>query len=403
MTIMKKLFSNILFWLLLAIAVGIIGGLFINEGGIRAVMLVKQLAGQIIFFLVPLIIIGFIAPSIAGMQGNTSKILLFIFAAAYISTEGAAVLAIVMSRVVLPMLHISGGSALSPLPDTLFNLEIAPVMSVMSALVLAIFFGIGVSWIKSQEYTKLLEQFRDIVLLLVKRILIPLLPFYVASNFCTLTYRGFLPQLKIFVLVILIAIIGHYIWLAVLYTAAAAYSGKNSLRVLRRYPRAYLTALGTMSSAASLGVALECAHSCDLLDDEVADYSVPLFNNIHLCGSVLSVVLFVCAVSHVLYGCMPTAGSMIVFVLILGIIAIGAPGVPGGTIMASVGLITSVLAVPGAPGGHMGDAAVSILITMFTIQDCFGTACNLTGDGALTLIVNTFVKRQAKKAAASQA
>ena len=389
----KSIFHNILFWLLVGITAGICGGLFIGEGGVKAVMVLKQVVGQIIFFLVPLIIIGFIAPSIASMKGNTSKILLLIFAVAYLSTEGAALLGIGMSRVVLPWLDIDGCAALSPLPASVFNLEIAPVMSVMSALVLAIFFGIGVSWIGSEEFTRLLEQFRQIVLLLVKRILIPLLPFYVASNFCLLTYRGFLPQLKIFILVILVAVIGHYIWLCVLYAIAALYSGKNSLKVLQKYPRAYFTALGTMSSAASLGVALECAHSCDLLDDDVADYCVPLFNNIHLCGSVLSVVLFVCAVSQVLYGAMPTVGSMAVFVLILGVIAIGAPGVPGGTIMASIGLITTILTVPGAPDGHLGDAAAAILITMFTIQDCFGSACNLTGDGALTLIVNTYVRR----------
>ena len=393
---MKKIFKNILFWLLVAIIVGILGGLCAGEGAIKAVMMVKQVAGQLIFFLVPLIIIGFIAPSIASMQGSTSKILLFIFAVAYLSTEGAAILGISMARIVVPWLSLGETAALAPLPDAVFNLEIAPVMSVMSALVLSIFLGIGVSWIKSEEYTRLLQQFREIVLLLVKRILIPLLPFYVAANFCTLTYRGFLPELKIFVLVILVAIIGHYIWLAILYGVAAAYSGKNSLKVLRRYPRAYLTALGTMSSAASLGVALECAHSSDLLDDDVVDYSVPLFNNIHLCGSVLSVVLFVCAVSQVLYGSMPTVGSMVVFVLILGVVAIGAPGVPGGTIMASIGLITTILPVPGAPGAHLGDAAAAILITMFTIQDCFGSACNLTGDGALTLIVNTYVRKHQK-------
>lgn len=390
---MKKLFSNILFWLIIAIITGIVSGLYVNESLVKAVMVLKQLTGQLIFFLVPLIILGFIAPSIATIKGNASKILLFVFGVAYLSTEGAALMGIGMGKLVLPLLNITNADALLPLPASIFNLEIAPIMSVMTALVLAIMFGIGVSWIKSEEYTKLLDQFRSIVLLLVKRILIPLLPFYVMANFCLLSYRGFLPQLKIFVIIIVVAILCHYLWLLVLYLVAAIYSGRNSFNVLKNYPKAYFTALGTMSSAASLAVALGCAHKCEDIDDEVADYSVPLFNNIHLCGSVLSVVLFVCAVSQVLYGGMPTAGSMAVFVLILGVIAIGAPGVPGGTIMASVGIITTVLIVPGAPNDHLGDEAASILITMFTIQDCFGTACNLTGDGALTLIVNTFVRR----------
>jgi len=392
---MKKLLSSTVFWLLTAIVVGVILGFILPEGAMAPVLFVKQIAGQIIFFLVPLVILAFISSSIASLQGNTGKMLLFTFALAYASTEGAAFFSLLASRLVIPSLNIGQAAGMKDIPASLVNLEIPPVMSVMSALVLAIFLGIGTAWIKSQEYKTLLLQFRDIVLLLIKRILIPVLPFYIAANFCVLTYRGMLPQMKIFLVILLIAIAGHFVWMGVLYLAAAAYSKKNSLKVIKHYGPAYLTALGTMSSAASLGVALECANKSGIMDEDNVSFAVPLFNNIHLCGSVLTEVLLVCAVSQVMYGTLPDAGSMIPFILLLGIFAIGAPGVPGGSIMASLGLIMSVVSVtlPGGEVAHFGDEAVALLLTLFALQDSFGTACNLTCDGALTLIVDTYEKK----------
>lgn len=389
---MKKLLSNTLFWLVLALALGIVLGTVVNEPAMGVILAVRQITGQIIFFLVPLIIIGFIAPSIASISGNASKLLLFTFGLAYLSSEGAAFFALGTSRLIIPSLNIGQAQASTPLPDMLFNLEIPPVMSVMSALVLSIFLGLSVAWVRSEAWTRLLSDFKEMVLLLVKKVMIPVLPFYVATNFCALAYQGMLRQLLIFFLIILFAVIGHFIWLTVLYLSASIYSGRNGWQVIRHYAPAYFTALGTMSSAATLGVALECAHKSDVLDDDTIDFALPLFNNIHLCGSVLTEVFLISAVSIVLYGTLPTIGSMILFVLLLGIFAIGAPGVPGGTVMASLGLVISVIMVPDAAGNlqHFTDAGTSLLITIFALQDSFGTACNITGDGALTLIVNTF-------------
>ncbi|MCF0160670.1 MAG: cation:dicarboxylase symporter family transporter, partial [Bacteroidaceae bacterium] len=177
-------------------------------------------------------------------------------------------------------------------------------------------------------------------------------------------------------------ILCHYIWLALLYGVASLYAGKNGWHVLRHYGPAYFTALGTMSSAATLGVALDCAHKSKLLDNKVTDFSVPLFANIHLCGSVLTEVFFIAVTSQLLYGHMPTLGTFILFILLLGIFAIGAPGVPGGTVLASLGLVVSIIG--------FDDAGTALLITIFALQDSFGTACNVTGDGALTLMVQTF-------------
>lgn len=176
-------------------------------------------------------------------------------------------------------------------------------------------------------------------------------------------------------------ILGHYLWLAVLYIAAGIYSGTNPLDVVKNYGPAYLTAIGTMSSAATLAVALRCAKkSVPPLRDDMVDFGIPLFANIHLCGSVLTEVFFVMTVSRILYGNLPGLGTMILFCVLLGVFAIGAPGVPGGTVMASLGLITGVLGFDGT--------GTALMLTIFALQDSFGTACNITGDGALALILS---------------
>ena len=272
----------------------------------------------------------------------------------------------------------------------LFNLEIPPVMSVMSALVLAVMLGLSTAWVKSEEMERLLEVFQNMVLKLVERVLMPVLPLFIAANFCVLSYEGAITkQLPIFLSVLLIVIICHYIWLTLLYVVASIYSRKNSWGVLKYYGPAYLTALGTMSSAATLGTALTCAKKSKILREEVIDVTVPLFANIHLCGSILTEVFFVLTVSQILYGSMPDFTTMLVFIILLGFFAIGAPGVPGGTVLASLGLIIAILG--------FDEAGTALLLTIFALQDSFGTACNVTGDGALTLITDTFELVQTEK------
>ena len=215
---------------------------------------------------------------------------------------------------------------------------------------------------------------------------IPILPFFIAGTFCGLAYEGSITkQLPVFLMVILIVMAGHYIWLAVLYGLAGAYSGSNPWEVVRHYGPAYLTAVGTMSSAATLAVALRCAKKSTVLRQDLVDFGIPLFANIHLCGSVLTEVFFVMTVSKVLYGKLPTLGTMVLFCFLLGIFAVGAPGVPGGTVMASLGLIISVLG--------FGNDGTALMLTIFALQDSFGTACNVTGDGALTLMLTGYAKK----------
>ena len=385
----KRIFSNTIVILVLAVIVGILTGLFIPENGMKSVLVVKRVSGQIVFFLVPLIIIGFVAPSIASLKGSVSRLIIFAFSLAYLSSIGAAFFALLLGYQVIPLLDIQPVTGfLRELPDVLFNLEIPPVLNVMSALLFSIFIGLGCFWIKSKEITELLLQFREIVLQLVRRILIPLLPLYVAANFCVLSYEGNISRLGIFLPVILIVIVCHYVWLLLLYGLAALYSKKNSWQVLKFYLPAYFTALGTMSSAATLGVALECIRKSPVLDKKASDCSIPLFANIHLCGSVLTEVLFVCVVSQLLYGRLPELSALVLFIFLLGVFAVGAPGVPGGTVLASLGIVISVLG--------FDDAGTALLIAIFALQDSFGTACNITGDGALTLITDTFIERHYK-------
>ena len=189
----------------------------------------------------------------------------------------------------------------------------------------------------------------------------------------------------------MIVMVGHYIWMALLYFTGAVCSGKNPFDVIRNYGPAYLTAVGTMSSAATLAVALRCAKkSAKALRDDMVDFGIPLFANIHLCGSVLTEVFFVMTISQILYGSIPSPGTMVLFCILLGVFAVGAPGVPGGTVMASLGLITGVLQFDG-----MGTA---LMLTIFALQDSFGTACNVTGDGALTMILTGYVERKGIRA-----
>lgn len=384
---MKKLFSNLPFRLLLGIVIGILAGLYAGKDFMQVVVTIRYVLGQIITFSVPLIIIGFIAPSITRLGNNASKILGIAVVIAYLSSIGAAFFSTAAGYGLIPNLSIvSDVEGLKNLPEVVFQLDIPQIMPVMSALVLSVFLGLAVSWTKSNNLAVILEEFQKVVLSIVTKIVIPLLPFFIGFSFCALAYEGTITkQLPVFIEVILIVMAGHYLWLALLYGLAGAYSKKSPLEVVRHYGPAYLTAVGTMSSAATLAVALNGARKSKVLRKDMVDFGIPLFANIHLCGSVLTEVFFVMTVSKILYGDLPTVGTMILFCMLLGIFAIGAPGVPGGTVVASLGLITGVLG--------FDDAGTSLMLAIFALQDSFGTACNVTGDGALTLMLTGYVEK----------
>lgn len=388
---MKKFFGSLPFRLLLGIAVGILCGLVFPERAMKLVVTLQYIMGQLINFCVPLIIIGFIAPSITRLGANASRLLGVAVVIAYVSSIGAALMSTAAGYALIPHLSIDTSmEGLQKLPDVVFQLDIPQIMPVMSALVLSVLLGLAVTWTKSRRFAELLAEFQNIVLDVVKKIIIPVLPFYIAATFCNLSYEGMITrQLPAFLQIILIVMLGHYIWMAVLYLLAGAYSGKNPWEVVRHYGPAYLTAVGTMSSAATLAVALDCARKSKVLRHDMVSFGIPLFANIHLCGSVLTEVFFCMTISKILYGQLPSVGTMVLFCLLLGIFAIGAPGVPGGTVMASLGLITGVLL--------FDDAGTALMLAIFALQDSFGTACNVTGDGALTLMLTGYAEKHGLK------
>ena len=388
MKTMKKILKSLPFQLLLGVIIGIVLGLISNEAVMNVIVTIKFVLGELINFCVPLIVIGFIAPSITKLGKNASRILGVAVLLAYVSSVLAALGSMAAGYGLIPHLSIvSEVDGLKELPEIVFQLEIPQIMSVMSALAFSILMGLAATWTGAETVIRLLDEFQQIVLMIVSKIVIPILPVFIALTFWSLAYEGTITkQLPVFLKVVLIVMIGHFIWMTVLYTVGGIYSGNNPWKVVKHYGPAYITAVGTMSSAATLAVALKCARKSEpVLRDDMVSFGIPLFANIHLCGSVLTEVFFVMTVSQILYGKLPSVGTMILFCALLGVFAIGAPGVPGGTVMASLGLITGVLGFDAT--------GTALMLTIFALQDSFGTACNVTGDGALTMILTGYARR----------
>lgn len=392
-TKVKKSFLNsLLFKLLIAIAIGIFLGSIANEGAIQVISTIKNILSNLINYIVPIIILAFITPAIVSLNESAGKVLSLTLIICYLSSVGAALFSFVAGTAIIPHLNIvSATEAGKKIPEILFQMDIPSIMPVMTALVTAILFGLAVIWTKSETWANLLREFNNMVLEIVNRVIIKVLPFYIATTFAELSYEGvILSQFPVFLKVIVIVILGHYIWLFLLYALGGIFSKTNPMEVLKYYPPAYVTALGTMSSAATLSVSLQCSRKAKTLDPKIRDFVVSLCSNTHLCGSVLTETFFVMIVSQVLYGALPSTGNMILFILLLGIFAIGAPGVPGGTVMASLGLITSILGFDAT--------GTALILSIFALQDSFGTACNITGDGAIALMVTGLLGKVPKEA-----
>lgn len=383
---MKKILGSLPARLLLALALGIVLGLVLDEGAMRVVVSLKNIMSQIIMFCVPLIVIAFIAPSITKLGQNASKLLGVAIILAYTSSVLAALMSTVAGYAIIPGLAISTDASVRELPADIFALQIPQIMPVMSALAFALLIGLAAVWTKSKTTITLLGEFQNIILEIVKKVVIPVLPFYICATFICLSWDGTVTkQFPAFIQIIIIVLVGHFIWMGILYAVARLYSGKKPSEVFKHYGPAYLTAVGTMSSAATLSVALECAHKSKVLRKDMVDFGVPLFANIHLCGSVLTEVFFCMAINYMLTGSLPAVGTMILFCVLLGIFAVGAPGVPGGTVMASLGIVVSVLG--------FDSTGTALILAIFALQDSFGTACNVTGDGALTLLLTAYADK----------
>ncbi|MFV0469127.1 MAG: cation:dicarboxylate symporter family transporter [Dysgonomonas sp.] len=384
---MKKIFSNTTFRLLLGVIAGLLIGLIANETIIGIILPIKHVLGQIVFFLIPLLIFGFITPSITRLKKNASGLLGISLVLAYISCIGSASLAAVVGYKTIPLLNIvpENGTA-KELPDMIFTLDIPPLMSVLSALVLAFVLGLSIIWTKADRIEAALYEFQNLVFTMVKKFLIPILPFFIAANFSILAYEGALAsRLPVFFAILVITVLCHITWMSILYGTAGIYSGKNPWQVLKYYGPVMITALGTQSSAASLGTAIEQTKKSPVLRNDVRDFAIPLFGNIHFVGSILDVVFLALAVSQLLYGTMPGLDRMLIFIPLLAVFAIAAPGLPGGTLITSLGLIHAVLGID--------DTGTALMISIFALLDSFGTTHNITSDGALTLFLSSYADK----------
>lgn len=354
-------------------------------------LIVKNITSQLILFIVPMIIFACVAPSITNFQGNVTKVLGITISIAYLSSIGAAILAIIAAFIFVPMfMGYASAPIIEELTEPIITLNF-PTMDTMSALLISILIGLGVVWIgeRGKRYAMVLQDFQDMTLKIVKNVILPVLPLFVASNFVLLVVSGRLGQMVVFLPAVGVVVICHLLWLVLLYSIATIYSKRNGWKILRNYGQAYLTAVGTMSSAATLPVALECMRKSNTISEKTAGFALPLFCNIHLCGGVISELFFVVTTYQMLYDKFPPTSSLIIFTILACVIAIGAPGVPGGLNMSCAALIGSVVL-----GGYEVATFFGIMTAVYTIVDGFGTACNITGDGALALITDSYLSRQ---------
>ena len=377
--------------LVAGIIAGIVLGLLVPSAGVieglaRVLITYQALFGQFINFTIPLIILFYIMSGVANLQEGSGRSLGVTIGLAYLSTVIAGSLAFFMASAFIPgmlelgTLSTSEATGLKPF----VVMEIPPVMGVMTALLTAFAFGMGISAIKGTELKIVVDQARDIVELLLSKVLIPGLPFYIAGVFANMTVEGTVfTTLQTFGVVLLLAIAMHWIWLAVLFFTSGSLTGRNPLTMAKNMLPAYFTAVGTMSSAATIPVTVRQTKA-NGIDESVVDFCVPLCATIHLSGSAIT--LTTCATAIMLLTDMAAPSYLMVlpFLMMLGVTLIAAPGAPGGAVMASLGLLSTMLG--------FSEAALALMIALYLAQDSFGTACNVMGDGAISALVEKYGK-----------
>ena len=380
------------FGLLPKLILGILAGIAI--GKMKVLFVVELLAtfnnifGSFLGFIIPLIIVGFVAPGIGNLGKSAGKLLGGSTILAYVSTIIAGSFAYVVDTNIFPKLLNVGSFILhdttnpeEALVKSLINIKIAPLMDVMTALVLAFVLGLGIAYLKEDTVKKFMDEFQLIVEGTIKSVIIPLLPFHISGIFANMTYAGKVEMIiAVFAKVFVVIIILHILILLFQYTVAGSLNGKNPISLIRNMLPAYFTAVGTQSSAATIPVTLAQTKK-NGANDGIAEFTVPLFATIHLSGSTITLTSCSLAIM-MLEGMNFSFGSYFGFILMLGVTMVAAPGVPGGAVMAALGLIQSML-------GFNAELS-SLMIALYLAQDSFGTACNVTGDGALALIVNKF-------------
>jgi Na+/H+-dicarboxylate symporter len=382
---MKKLKIGLLARIIIAIILGIGAGYLFPDWLARTFITFNSIFSEFLGFIIPLIIIGFVAPAIADIGKRASKMLIATAALAYIATLASGLLSYFTGATLFPSL-IESGSLSSEIGDAhnlapYFTVTIPSLMNVMTALVLAFTLGLGGAQLSTQYLRNVLIDFRDIINLVIAKVIIPLLPLYIFGIFMNMTISGQVGGILMTFISIIAIIFGLHIFILVFqYCIAAIFAKKNPFKMLGMMMPAYFTALGTQSSAATIPVTLRQTVMMGVKSN-VAGFVIPLCATIHMSGSTLKIVA--CALALMIAGGMEYNFMMFAgFICMLGITMIAAPGVPGGAIMASLGLLSSMLG--------FSEADNALMIALYIAMDSFGTACNVTGDGAIAQIINRF-------------
>lgn len=385
---LKKISLGLLPKVLIAIVLGIVLGNWMPHWGIRIFVTFNDIFSQLLGFLVPLIILGLVAPAIADMGKRAGKMLLITVAIAYTATLISGFMAYGTSIGLFPLVINASETANNLAQDNAltayFSIGIPPLMSVMTALFMAFLLGLGITKIAGNSLKNMLNEFKNIISLSIEKVIIPLLPLHIFGIFLNITQSGQIAtMLAVFIKIIGIIFALHVVVLLLQYTIAGIVTKRNPFTLLWTMLPAYFTALGTQSSAATIPVTLQQTLK-NKVNEDVADFVIPLCATIHLSGSTLKIVA--CAIAlMMMHGTTVEPSSMIYFICMLGVVMVAAPGVPGGAIMAAVSVLQSILGF---------DAnQIALMIALYITMDNFGTACNVTGDGAIALIIDKLYKK----------
>lgn len=390
---MKKIKLGLLPKVAIAIGAGIVCGLFFPGWLVSVFLTINSLFGNFLGFIIPLLILGLVAPGIADLGKGAGKLLVITALLAYGFTLFTGFFTYFSCDLTYPWL-LNDSHALSPLSDTdtivlapYFSIEMPPLMGVMSALILAFTLGLGMAVINGDKMKHMMEDFRDIINKVIHAVIIPLLPLYIFGIFLNMAVTGQVGSvLGVFLKIIVVIFILTVVLLFIQFFIAGWVSKKNPFKLFRTMLPAYMTALGTQSSAATIPVTLDQTIKNGVTPD-IAGFVVPLCATIHISGSTMKIVA--CAMAIMLMsGIDIHFGQFAGFIMMLGIAMVAAPGVPGGAIMAALGLLESMLG--------FDETAQGLMIALYIAMDSFGTACNVTGDGAIAVIVDSIYKGKAK-------
>ena len=384
---MKKLHIGLLPRIIIAIALGILLGNFLPGGMVRFFVTFNGIFSEFLNFSIPLIIVGLVTVAIADIGKGAGKLLLITALIAYGATLFSGFLSYFTGVTVFPYLIESGvpleevSEAQGILP--FFSVAIPPLMNVMTALVLAFMLGLGLAQLKNDTLKSAARDFQEIIIRMISAVILPLLPIYIFGIFLNMTHSGqVFSVLMVFIKIIGVIFLLHIFLLVFQYCIAALFVRKNPFKLLGRMMPAYFTALGTQSSAATIPVTLEQTKKNGVSSD-IAGFVIPLCATIHLSGSTLKIVA--CALALMMMQGIPFDFPLFAgFIFMLGITMVAAPGVPGGAIMASLGILQSMLG--------FDESAQALMIALYIAMDSFGTACNVTGDGAIALVVDKIYK-----------